>query len=192
MRFGQAEATDGPAGGELFQPGVFLLIGPVIEDRTAAHRAVNAHQRASGGVGGGDFLNCQRIGNVVDVGAAPLLRDHHAQQPQLAEFGNQRVVDPASFFPGLGMWSYFIAGKVARHVANHYLLFGQFKIVHDSILQTAEETLHMRGTDVLRAGMFPLRLLVFIDDQGANALDQVAALKPLTVQVQLHGKTGRQ
>ncbi|KPY62495.1 hypothetical protein ALO94_200621 [Pseudomonas syringae pv. spinaceae] len=153
---------------------------------------MNAYQRAGGGVGGGDFLNRECIGNVVYVGAAPLLRDHHAQQAQLAEFGNQCVIDPARFFPGLGMRGDFVAGKVARHVANHYLLFGQFKIVHDSILQTAEETLHMRSTDVLRAGVFPLRLLVFIDDQGANALDQVAALEPLPVQVQLHGKTGRQ
>ena len=132
LGFGQAEAADGLAAGQIRQPGLFLFFAAVVEHRAAAHRVVDAHQRAGGTVAGGDFFHRQGVGDVVDIGAAPFLGHHHAQQAQLAHLRHQGVIDPAGLFPGLGMGRDFAAGKIPGHVADHDLLFAQFDIVHGS------------------------------------------------------------
>ncbi|MNZ46568.1 hypothetical protein D3C78_642520 [compost metagenome] len=134
LRLGEAEAADGAAAGQVGQPAVLLRLAAVLEDRAAAYRVVDAHQRASGAVAGGDFLDRQGIGHIVDVGAAPGFRHYHAEQTELAHLGDQGVVDPAGLFPGLGVGRDLAAGEIARHVADHALLFGQFDIVHQRSL----------------------------------------------------------
>ncbi|MDT4837894.1 hypothetical protein FQZ97_716370 [compost metagenome] len=130
LGFGEAEAADGGAAGQLRQPEVLLRFAAEVEDGPAAHRVVDAHQRAEGAVAGGDFLHRQGIGHVVDVAAAPLLGHHHAEQAQLAHLLHQPVVDPAGLFPGLGPGRDLGAGEVPRHVADHALLFGEFQVLH--------------------------------------------------------------
>nr|GFA09643.1 hypothetical protein [Tanacetum cinerariifolium] len=149
---------------------VFQAVDPI--PRVVPHRAVHAHQRTGGAICGGDFFDRQGVGHVIDVAAAPLLGDDHAQQAQLTKLGDERVVDPAGFLPGLRVGGDFIARKISRHVADHHLFFGQFKILHRSGLLTAEEACHVLGIQCLHAGRAPLRFLVFVYDQGTNAFDQ--------------------
>ncbi|MNV07612.1 hypothetical protein D3C71_980500 [compost metagenome] len=160
LGFGQAEAADGLAAGQISQPGLFLLFSAVIEHRPATHRVVDAHERTGGAVAGRDFFHRQRVGNVVDVGAAPFLRHHHAQQAQFTHLRHQTVVDPAGLFPGLGVRRDFTAGKVPGHVADHYLFFSQFEIVHGSapaLIETVEKTRHVFGVQRLQGGRVPAR-----------------------------------
>jgi hypothetical protein len=93
---------------------------------------VDAHERAGRAVTGRNLFHGQGVGDVIDVGAAPFLRHHHAEQTQFAHLRDQTVVDPASLFPGLRMGRDFATGKVPGHVADHDLFFGQFEIVHGS------------------------------------------------------------
>ena len=103
LRFGEGEAADGATAGQFSQPLVLLRLRAVIQHRAAAHRIVDAHQRAGGAVAGGDFLHGQGVGDVVDIAAAPFFRDDHAEQAKLSHLGDQGVVDPAGLFPGLCM-----------------------------------------------------------------------------------------
>ncbi|MCY1182419.1 hypothetical protein D9M73_229780 [compost metagenome] len=112
------------------QPAVLLRGGAVFQQRAAAHRIVDAHQRAEGTVAGRDFFNGQGVGHIVGIAAAPGVRYDHAQQAQLAHLRHHGVIDPARLLPGRGVRADFAAGEVARHVADHALFFVQFDIVH--------------------------------------------------------------
>lgn len=50
LGFGQTEAGDGLAAGQLRQPGLFLCLAAVFQYRPAAHRIVDAHQGAGSGI----------------------------------------------------------------------------------------------------------------------------------------------
>ncbi len=160
LGFGQAEATDGLPTGQIGQPGLFLFVAAVVEHRAAAYRVVNAHERAGRAVTGRDFLDGQGIGDVVDVSAAPFLGHNHAEQAQLTHLRHQRVVDPASLFPGLGVGRDFATGKIPGHVADHHLFFSQFEIVHDSapaLIKTMEEARHLRSVQLSDGRRVPAR-----------------------------------
>ncbi len=133
LRFGEGEAADGATTGQFSQPLVLLRLRAVIQHRAAAHRIVDAHQRAGGAVAGGDFFHGQGVGHVVDIAAAPFFRDDHAEQAKLAHLGDQSVVDPAGLFPGLCMGGDLAAGEVARHVADHALVFAEFEVMHCAV-----------------------------------------------------------
>ncbi len=127
---------------------MLLGLAAVVEDRPAADRVVDAHQRASGSVTGGDFLHGQGVGDIVDVGAAPFLGHHHAQQAQFTHLVDEAVVDPAGLFPSLGMGRDLATGEVAGHVADHHLFFAQFDIVHGSVparVEAVEKTGDLLG-----------------------------------------------
>ena len=88
--FGQAEAADPLAGGQLGQ--VLLLGGFVAElvDRHHHQRRLHAHHRAVAGVDALDFARHQAVADVVQAGAAVGLGDGGAQQAQLAHLAKDR------------------------------------------------------------------------------------------------------
>ncbi|MNJ42553.1 hypothetical protein D3C77_375250 [compost metagenome] len=130
LRLGQAEAANHLPAGQAFEPGLLLLGVAIGEQGAAAHRIVDAHQRAGGAIAGGDLLDRQGIGDIVGVAAAPLLGHDHAEQAQLAHLLHHAVIDPAGLFPGLGMGGDFAAGEIPGHVADHDLFFSQFQVLH--------------------------------------------------------------
>ncbi|MNH18760.1 hypothetical protein D3C79_784770 [compost metagenome] len=130
LRLGQAEATDHLASRQALQPGLLLFGAAVGEQRAAADRVVDAHQRTGSAIASGDFFNRQGIGDIVGVAAAPLFRYDHAEQAQLAHLLDHCIIDPAGFFPGLGMGRNLATGEIAGHVADHDLFFCQFQVLH--------------------------------------------------------------
>ena len=132
LRFSKAKTANGLTAGKFCQPGLLLRFVAVFEDRATAYRVVNAHQRAGGAIAGRNLFDRQGVGYVINIGATPFFWYHHTEQTQLAHFRDQGVVNPACFFPRLGMGRDFATGKITGHVANHYVFFAQFDVLHGS------------------------------------------------------------
>ncbi|MNN31998.1 hypothetical protein D3C81_1457090 [compost metagenome] len=124
LRLGQAEGADQLATGQPRQVAFLLRIGAIVQDRAAADRVVDAHQRGAGGAARGDFFDGERVRDIVGVGAAPVLRHDHAEQAQRAHFGDNLFRQAAVAVPLGGAGGQALAGKGARAVADHLLLFG--------------------------------------------------------------------
>ena len=77
--FGEAEATDALTAGQFGQPRLFLRLTAIFENGAAAHRVVNAHQRACCAVTCRNLFDRQGIGDIVHVGATPFFGDDHAE-----------------------------------------------------------------------------------------------------------------
>src|SRR5690606_30020993 len=76
------------AAGEGNEPLALLFLRAVAEDRIAVERVVDAHDHARGGAAAADLLHGEGVRDVVRPCTAPLLRDGHAHQPELAELAN--------------------------------------------------------------------------------------------------------
>ncbi|GJE69686.1 hypothetical protein CHKEEEPN_1215 [Methylorubrum podarium] len=86
--FGQAERSQMLAAGQGLEEALLLLLGAEFQDRHAAHRVVDAHDGRDGAVAGGDLLDGQGVGDVVD--GRPVIRfghehAHEAERPHLGE-----------------------------------------------------------------------------------------------------------
>ena len=122
LRFGEAEAADGPALGEVGQKAALLRVAAVAEYRSATDGVVHAHHRRSRGAARRNLLYGQCVGDIIAVRAAPFLRNHHAEETDFAELGNGRIVDPAEPVEAGRMGAQFLTCKFARRIANHALL----------------------------------------------------------------------
>ncbi len=133
LRLGQAERTDQLAAGQRRQIAILLRFGAVVQDRAAADRAVHAHQRRASRAAGGDLLDRQRVGDVVRIGAAPLLGHDHAEQAERAHLGDDLVGQLSAAVPLRGVRLQTFLGEGARGVADHSLLLGVFA-VHGAVV----------------------------------------------------------
>ena len=83
------------------------------------------------------------------------------------------------------------ARELARHVTDHYLFFSIFNVLHGlfrNLLEVMEEAVHMALIQSMERRRVPARVLVLVDDQGADAFNQVATLEPLAIQIQLQSE----
>ena len=88
VRFGQSEATDRLAAGQLRQPGLLLFLGTEGVNRVHDQAALHGNETANAAVRALQFLIDQPVSHVVEPGAAVALQVR-AHQAQLAEFRNE-------------------------------------------------------------------------------------------------------
>ncbi|MNS72210.1 hypothetical protein D3C72_1056110 [compost metagenome] len=126
--FGQAEAADPFAGGELGQELLLLCFGTEFEDRHHHQRALHAGHRAVARIDALDFAGDQAVGHVVQAGAAVLLGDRRAEQAERTHFAKDRGVGfaGAEAFDDAGRQALLAVG-VGR-VADHAFFVGQLLV----------------------------------------------------------------
>ena len=88
---GEPERGEPLPRGEVGNPLALLLLGPVEEDRHRPERGVRRHGDRDGGVDPAQLLDRERVRERVAAGAAVLLRDRDAHEPELRELGDDLV-----------------------------------------------------------------------------------------------------
>ena len=88
---GQPERGELPARGEVGQPLALLLLVAEEQDRHRPERGVRGHRDRDGGVDPRQLLDRDRVRERVGAGAAVLLRDRDAHQPELGHLGDELV-----------------------------------------------------------------------------------------------------
>lgn len=86
VRLAQAEAAQLLASGQGFEPAFLLLVAAIFERDTAGQRILHTDDGGSRAVSGRNLFQCQNQRHVVQAGAAPLFRHHHAKGTESAEF----------------------------------------------------------------------------------------------------------
>ena len=89
LRLGQAEGAEHFAARHRAEEFLLLLRRAVLDQRHAADRIVAAHDGGDGAVAGRDLLEGDRIGDVVEGGAAVFGRNRHAHEAELAQLGDR-------------------------------------------------------------------------------------------------------
>ena len=84
-------AAERAARGEIGEPLALLLLGAEEEDRHRPERRVRGDRDRDRGVDPGQLLDRDRVGERVAAGAAVLLRDRDAHEPELGEPGDELV-----------------------------------------------------------------------------------------------------
>ena len=121
-------------GAELFAAGLghekallLLLIGP-LQERQAVEPDVDAHDHPQEGVDVLQLLAGEGEGDVVEPGAAILLRDGKAEDAELAHLAQHLGVELALGIPLLDVWRDLARGELAHRVANLNLLGSQGEV----------------------------------------------------------------
>ncbi|MNO88632.1 hypothetical protein D3C76_800880 [compost metagenome] len=122
LGFGQRESTEHGATGQGLEEALFLVGIAVIEDRHATDRVVHAHDGRAGTVARGDFFQGHGVGQVTGIATAPLLRHQHAEEAQLAHFGDGFLGEAVFTVPLGGEGFQAFLGKIPCRVA-YLLLF---------------------------------------------------------------------
>ena len=125
LRFGEAEAAELPARGERTQVLRLLLVGAEGENRAAHHRVLHGDDRRRRAVARGDLLEREGERDVVGAGAAPGLRDHHAEGAELAQRGQLLAREVMLAIPARRVGREPLAREGAHRVADQSLLFGE-------------------------------------------------------------------
>ena len=124
--FGEAEAADEFAGRELGQIFAALRFAAVGIDRVHDEGGLHRHHRAVAGIDPLDFAGDQAVGDVAEAGAAVFLRDGRAEKAELAHLEDHGRIVFLLAISGDHARKQFLLGVIARGVAHHPLLFGQF------------------------------------------------------------------
>ena len=113
---------------QLRQVLLLLLLGPPAQDARAderrLHRDHGAHRRAAAS----DLLDDQRVGQVVETGAAVLARDDRAQVALLGDLGHQLEVEVLVAIVLARAVDDLLVGEVARGLADQLLLVCEFEV----------------------------------------------------------------
>ena len=134
VRFGQAEAADPLAGGQLGQELLALCLGAEFENRHHHQRGLHAHHRAVAGVDALDFTRDHAVANIVQSRPAVFGRDGRAHQAQFAHFAKDRRI--GLLMPeGLQHARCQLAlAVVGCGFAHHALVFGQLLIQQQRVV----------------------------------------------------------
>ncbi|MNI24005.1 hypothetical protein D3C73_776100 [compost metagenome] len=123
LRFGQRKTADPLAGRKTRQKALLLFFRPEFEDRHAADRTVDTHDRRARSVAGGDFLHRRSIGEHAGIGTAIGIRHQHAEQPERTHFLQFLARKPVLAVPFRSARRQPLAGKTAGHFADLLLGF---------------------------------------------------------------------
>ena len=121
-RLGQPERGELLAGGEVGQPLLLLLLGAVEEDRHRPERRVRGHRDRDRRVDPRQLFDRDRIGERVGPGAAVLLRERHAHQPELGQLRDQLVREAVLAVELLGGRRDPLLGELANGGADELVL----------------------------------------------------------------------
>ncbi|MFN8016807.1 MAG: hypothetical protein U0P45_01655 [Acidimicrobiales bacterium] len=128
FRLGEPEAAEGPAGEQVRQPALLLLLRAEREDRVGAEPDARLQSDRRRLVDAGELLDGDAQGGEVRPRAAVLLREGQAEEAQLAHgqdrVGGERVVS----VPRLGVGCDLGFGEVPHHLAELLLLVGEVEV----------------------------------------------------------------
>jgi hypothetical protein len=154
VRFGQAEAADPFAGGELRQVFLLLRVRAEFEDRHHHERRLHGHHRPVAGVDALDFARDQAVADVVEAGAAVFVGDRRAEQAQFAHFAEYRRVGALVAERLRDARRELVLRVRARGIAHHPLLFGQLLVEQQRIVPmkscNAHRVISCRSSAALR------------------------------------------
>ena len=146
---GQAEAADPLAGGELRQVALALGLVAVGVDRVHDEGGLHAHHRAVAGIDPLDLARDEPVGDVGRAGAAVILRQRDAEQPELAHLVEDRAVG-LLLAVGLDDARQQLLLRVgARAVADHALVVGELIVEQERVVPPERSG---------RGGVFGLRM----------------------------------
>src|SRR5258708_37457878 len=86
---------------------------------------MDAHRHRYRRIDRRDLLERDQIGQCIEPEPLVLLRDHHPEEPQLAELRDQRWLEIRVAIPGLGVWRKLLAREVPCNTLDVALVFGE-------------------------------------------------------------------
>ena len=119
------------------QPLLLLLLVAEEEDRHRAERGVRRDRDRDGGVDARQLLDCDRVRDRVAAGAAVLLGDRQAHQPQLGELGDELVREAVLAVELLGDRRDLRLGELADGAADQLLLVRELEVQATSLPSSA-------------------------------------------------------
>ena len=128
-RLGEREGGELVALGERRDQALALLVGAVGEDRQRAGAGVHGERHAHAGVGAGELLEDEHVGEEVGAGAAVLVGHADAHQPELAELGEDLLGEAVLAVPLGGARGDDLVGEAPGQLADLALLVGQLVAV---------------------------------------------------------------
>src|SRR6185295_10530439 len=93
VRLRQSKGAQYLTARHLLQKSILLLLRAVTKDHLRWKRVMDAHEDGDRRVSGGDFLERDEISARIGAKSVVLLRQHHAEESQLAELGNERRLE---------------------------------------------------------------------------------------------------
>jgi hypothetical protein len=136
VRLREAECGELPAGGELGEPLLLLPLVAVQEDRHRPERRVRRNRDRDRGVDARQLLDRDRVRHGVGAGAAILLRDRDAHQPELGELRHEVVRKAPFAVELLGDRRDASLGELAHGAAQQLLLVAQL-VVHARLVASS-------------------------------------------------------
>ena len=131
---GQAEAADDLAGREPRQVFAPLRLGAVGVDRIHHQRRLHREHRAIAGIDPLDLARDQPVGDIAEPGAAIVLRQRRAEQPERAHLGHDLAVEALLAKGGEHARKQLLLRIAARGVAHHALVLGQLAFELERVL----------------------------------------------------------
>ena len=125
---GEAEAAQPLARAQLGQVALLLLLGAPLEDRRAHERGLHRDHRAHGRAAAPDLLADDRVGQVVQAGAAVLARHDRAQVALVGDLAHEVEVEVvvARVLPRPG--DDLLVGELARGLLDERLLVAEVEV----------------------------------------------------------------
>src|SRR5262249_44398632 len=118
----QAEAAEEAPAPQRDQPLLLLRRRAELLDRIAHQRVVDAHDDAGRRAGARDLLHHQDVGDGVEAGAAVLLGDGHAEEPQLRHAAHQPRREAVLAVDRGRLRQHILHGELARRLQDELLL----------------------------------------------------------------------
>ncbi len=131
---GQAEAAEHFAGRELRQIFAALRLGAVGIDRVHHQRRLHRHHRAVAGIDTFHFTGNEPVADVAEAGAAVLLRDGGAEEPERAHLVDDLAIEALLAIGGEHARKQLVLGVAVRGVAHHALVGRQFAFEIERVL----------------------------------------------------------
>ena len=151
---GEAEAADHFAGREFRQIFAALRLAAVGIDRMHHQRRLHRHRRAETGIDALDLARDQPVADIAEAGAAVVLRNGRAEQPERAHLAQDGRVEFALAVGGEHARKQLLLRIVARGVAHHALFLGELAFEVERIVPFERGVLDLRAFRRVLLGLF--------------------------------------